>query len=393
MNYFSIFKVVTISIVILLSSFIYLNIPKAQCQRFSEQAQSFIQGNLDISGGIDTVSQNGKYYWPQGPFPALILIPFQVIFSSSFNQTFLQPVLILLLIFFLYKLARLKKYSTENSLFLIYAFLFGSTAIGIITEPCYSFFAHLVTMVLQTAFLFELEAKGRWFILGILLSCIIATRPTAGVIILPALYLIFNKKTIPLQKLYSLAKFMLPIIFTMSLLTWFNWVRFSNIFETGYNSNNVGDYLNGLRNMGLFSITHLPSNFYYYFLISVQPVINFSTHITFPFFTYNRVGLSFFIVSPFFIFAFKSLRNSNSLIRLYWVTILIILLVLLTYYAPGWVQFGPRYTSDFMPILYLLTLYGLNSTKFKTIQIIIILLSSIINIYLLTTGFFLFKRF
>ncbi len=391
MKPFSIFSWLAIILVISITSFIYLQIPKSSCQMFATQSNSFINGHLDIPFHADVTLANGKYYWPQGPFPSLILIPFQLFFGGQFDQSVMQPLLILLLSVVLFKLAKNKGFNNLNCFFLTYAFLFASIVIGIITEPCYSFFAHVVTMMLSSFFLFEYETRKRWAILGLVGGAILATRPTGGIIIMLAgLVLLFSKFT--KEKYLQLSYFLTPIFLSIISLLLFNFIRFQDFFNNGYLKNDVGDYLDSLRKFGVFSPVHFISNFYYYFLISVQPIIQNSTHLKFPYFTYNPVGLSFFIVSPFFLYSLKTLNFLNTKLKIYWASILITLAILLFYYNPGWVQFGPRLTSDFMPILYLLTLYSFKDKKLSRTEILIIILSSILNCYLLLTGFYLFKR-
>lgn len=381
-------KLITIFIVatvIITAIFIYLKIPKSTCQVFSEQSQSFIHGRSDINTQIDSVYYNGKFYWPQGPFPSLILIPFQLIFGPSFNQIFMQPILVLILSYVLYKLARLKKFAVNDSLKLVYVFLFGSIVFGIIIKPCYSLYAHLITMTLLAYLLLEFENKQRWLIMGLLSASILATRPTAGFIIPILFYYILRLDKTSNQKYRHLALFLLPIFSAIILLMWFNQIRYRNPFEMGYAVNNVGTYLNSLRQKGVFNFEYIPKNFYYYFLSPLLPILN-NARFVFPYFTYNTVGSSFFITSPFFIYAFLSFRKKAQKIKLYWIVVLFTILTLLTYYSSGWVQFGPRFMSDFMPILYLLTLYGLRASGLSPIQNALILLSSLVNAYLLLTG-------
>lgn len=388
----SLLFILSAALVISTSLFIYIQIPKANCQMFSIQAQRFIHGHFDMPFHPDVVTFNGKYYWPQGPFPSLILIPFQLIFGTQFNQSIMQPLLVLVLSIALFKLARNKGFSHRDAGFLTYAFLFASVIIGIITEPCYSFFAHIITVTLLSLFLLEYEGRRRWIFLGMLGGAILATRPTAGIVTLLLAFLLFFSKLSYKEKLSRLTAFCIPIIFSIILLLWFNFIRFHNIFNNGYSSNNVGDYLESLRSLGVFSPSHIISNFYYYFLISVQPIIKYSTHLTFPYFTYNPVGLSFLVISPFFLLSLKTIKSCSNQIRIYWISIVLTLLILLSYYNPGWVQFGPRFTSDFMPILYLLTLYSFKTKRLVSKEVILVILSSLINSYLLLTGFNLFKR-
>lgn len=371
----------TAVVVVSIAVYIYTQIPKSECQQFAIQTQSFIHGRLDTAPTIDTVYMNGKYYWPQGPFPSILLIPFQLMFGSQFNQTYLQPILVVLLFIVLFKLALLKKFGDKNSAILAYSFIFASPVIGIVTEPCYSFFAHVISMVLLTATLLELESKQRPFILGLLVACIIATRPTASLILIAIVSLNLFKNSAISEKLKYITKLLIPIFISIFLLLLFNYVRFNNPFDNGYATNQVGDYLESLRSKGVFNLQYIPRNFYAYFL--TLPVI--STVIT-----YNPVGTSFLIIAPFFLLSFKSIPTWNIKIFLYWMVIFFTLLILLSYYASGWVQFGPRFTTDFLPILFLLTLYGLKQ-NLKLYQLLIIIFSSSFNIYLLTSGFFLFK--
>lgn len=380
------YKILAPLIVILCSMLIYLIVPKNNCQTFSVQAQSFIQGRLDIPQSVDAVYKNGKYYWPQGPFPSLLLIPFQLIFGPNFNQAIMQPFLVIILAVLLYRLARLKKFLPHSAALLTYVFLFGSQVIGIITSPCYSFFAHTTTMVLLTAILVEFETKKRPLILGLLLSAIITTRLSAIFIFIPIVYHYLYLKDQIKYKFNNLLFFILPIASSIILLLWFNQTRFQNPFDNGYATNNVGGYLTELRNIGVVNIQHIPSNFYYSFLISVQPVIKQSTHLVFPFLTFSPIGLSLFIVAPFFLYAVKSLRSKDTVIRLYWIVISITLLLLMSYYSAGWFQFGPRFLSDLMPIVYLLLLKSLSPPKLSEKQTLFIFLSSLLNIYLLITG-------
>lgn len=377
MKYIRFFLLTIVSVVFI---WIYMQNINTPFEQFSDQAQSFLSGRLDIQVVHDSVLRNGKYYWPQGPFPSIFLIPFQIVFGPNFNQSIMQIILIIILFFILYKLAIAKKYNIEDAIYLAFAFLFGSTVVGIISDPRGWFYAQLVAIVWLTALLLEFETNKRPLVLGILLAAIIATRPTAA-FILPVILSFFKQK-------YNLILFLSPIIISILLLSLFNQIRFGNPFDNGYMTNNIGQVMEQLREKGLFSLNHVPANAYYYFLASVQSVTKDETHLIFPFFTYNPWGLSFFLIGPFFLLALKSLKFNDKYIRSLWIVIGITLFVLLAYYAPGVIQFGPRYTADFLPILYLIILYTL-VPPLKNWQKNIIVLSALLNIYLLATPLFL----
>lgn len=377
-----------LALIIFLAIQIFLKHIDTPYQQFTWQAQSFLQGRLDISTVHDTVFVNGKYYWPQGPFPSLLLMLFQTIFGPFFGQVQMQIILLIVLIFFVYKLARLKGFDFESCIYLTVVFLFGSIAVGLILDPRSWFYAQVVTIVLGLIFLYEFETKRSFLILGLLTAFILATRPTAGLLFLIPLFFLFKEKNIR-KKLLLFIYLFTPIFISIFILMWLNFIRFGDFFDNGYLTNNIGEPLNTIRNIGLFSFEHVPTNFYYYFLSSFLPVTQQNIpHLIFPYISYHNWGISFFIISPFLIFySLKTLRLKDNYINSLWVILIVSLILLLSYYAPGWEQFGPRYTADFLPILYLLTLYGLKPSHLTTTQKGIIMISCFINLYLLLTPF------
>lgn len=362
-------------------------------KHFSDQSQSFLEGRLDLVpltfDKHDYVIKDGKYYWHQGPFPSILLIPFQLLSDMKSNQGIAQLLLIIVLCISSFKLARLKKFNTLDSLYLVIVFLLGSTVVGLIVDPKSWFFSQVTAVTILSILILELESSRRWWLIGVLEAILITTRFTSGFIIFTLIFLLYKEKSSLRKKLARLFLFSLPIIVSGSLLVWFNYARFGNPLNNGYFTNDVGGYMNPLRNLGFFSLQHLPTNFYYYFLASVEPVTsNISIHLKFPFIKYGGWGLSLFLVAPFFLYSLKSLKKSSSYLRSLWIIVAITLFTLLIYFAPGWVQFGPRYTADFMPILYLLTLYGLTPPKLTNFQKILIILSCLFNTYLLSIPIF-----
>ena len=359
-------------------------------KHFSDQTQTFLHGRLDANpldfDKHDYVIKDGKYYWPEGPFPSVLLLPFQFLFGSNFQQGIMQLILIVILLLSLFKLARIKEFNFPDSLYLTAAFLMGSPVVGLIVDPKSWFFAQVVTVTTLTLLLLELETKRRLLLIGILEAALIATRPTSGFIILALVVLLYIKKE-PLQrKINRVIPFLIPLFISLVALMWFNYARFGNLVDNGYLKNDVGGFIDPLRSLGLFSLQHIPTNFYYYFLASVEPITsNISVHLKFPYIKYSEWGLSLLFVAPFFLYSVRSLKKTTGYLKSLWLVVVVTLFVQLSYYAPGWVQFGPRYTADFMPILYLLTLYALNRPKLTGFQKILITVSSLFNVYLLTT--------
>ena len=361
-------------------------------QSFSAQAISFINGHLDINAGGDTVFYRGKYYWPQGPFPSIIIMPFVLIFGKGFNQIIMQILLFPLLTFLVYRLTRSFGLNITKSFYLTYAFLFSSIVIGLIVDAGNVYYAQLVAICLLLAIILEFQTKRRWLLLGLLESALISTRPTAGLVILLLIYYASVSKN---QRIRNLFFLMTPILICIILLLWFNYLRFNNILDNGYYTNYIGQALIPLRDIGIFNIKHIPTNFYYYFLSTFKAVTNQDHHLSFPYLTFNTWGISFFIVSPFFLYTLKVITAKDRYIKLIWIVCMSSLLLILAYYAPGWVQFGPRYIGDLLPLLFVLLLFYFKKNHLSTFHKSLILVSSIINcllllskVYLLSIGTF-----
>jgi len=173
----------------------------------------------------------------------------------------------------------------------------------------------------------------------------------------------------------------------------YNYARFENPLNSGYTLTNNWNYTEEQRfeltNYGLFNFKNIPSNFYYYFLNGLDPVLlnrGYKFILKPPFVKAGFPGTSFFVVSPIFLYVFK-LREKSKENIFYIISIIITLLILLTYYWPGWLQLGPRYTLDFLPMLYILLLASFKDKKVSNIAKILIFFSAFLNIYLYSSLF------
>src|SRR6266850_1026830 len=87
------------------------NLTVSADQQFSYLAESFLQGKTyflaSSTFGHDTAFFQGKYYWPLGPFPAVLLLPFVLVFRSFslfFFQGYLQVFLVLGVFYLFFKI-------------------------------------------------------------------------------------------------------------------------------------------------------------------------------------------------------------------------------------------------------------------------------------------------
>jgi hypothetical protein len=349
-------------------------------------AHSFVSGRLDIPGFnfIDKVTFNEKIYWHEGPFPSLILVPFALI-NLPINFGVIVFLINILIFLVLNKLTRLiLKCSPIEALWWVFLYFFGSVFIGIAFEGIIWYFYHLITTLLICLALLEYYGKRRYFIIGVLISFAIATRLFSILGLLFFLIPIFFSNEYIKEKVKKILNLGIPILFVLVILGWYNYSRFGNIFETGYSLNYQHlDSARLSRETGLFNIENIPTNVFWYFFKGPDGLTTEGTNyrLVFPFLLPNPWGMSIFLTMPFFLLAFlrkpKSHQEWGS-----WATILVMFFFLLSYYTPGFRQYGTRLINDLLSYWFILLLLGRKGKILSNFEKIVILVLVCLNIYL-----------
>jgi hypothetical protein len=365
---------------------------------FSYLASSFLQGKpyfQKMPGSwVDATPYNGNYYWPAGPFSAVLLLPFVYLsnlFNLFFHQGFLQPFLVFGVFFLCYKIAQKLKYRKNDSLFLAFLFCFSTVFVNVALWPEAWGFSQVVTTLLLFLAIFSYLNKHSYLFIGIFIGLIVVTRITAAISLVFFLLAIVGGKSKLGSKLKSSALLLMPVLVFLILAGFYNFIRFGSFVEQGYSKQILTHpSLEKARDYGMINLVHLPGNLYYFLLSGPLPIFkdNLSHVLKFPFVKANPWGMSIFITSPIFFYLFF-LSYKDKLSKILITTIIIIAVPIFLYYGIGARQMGYRYSLDFLPFLYLLLIRNYKS-KFKELNNIfklIVLSSSVINFYLFLTAF------
>lgn len=342
---------------------VLLNATTYKYQHFVHLAQSFLTGHLyliDLPEGVgDTVAFGGHFYWPLGPFPAVMLMPLAWtanLLGVSLYQGVPQSLLIFGIVLLVRGTARSLGYTPYESTLWAFAFTFGTMFLGVgfLAESWY--FAQVVATFLIWWALHEYQGRRRYLVLGMATGCLLATRITAALLLIFFLLdLIYNRELMWRQRLVAAARLLVPCLIVAVLIGLYNLARFANPVETGYTLQNIGGFLLATRRHGVFSLAHVPGNLYYALLSGPLPVPlgDGSQVLQFPFFVANRMGMSVFVTSPYMLLLFL-LRYRDTVSRILLVTVVMIALPVILYYGIGYGQLGYRYALDFWPLLFLL---------------------------------------
>jgi hypothetical protein len=315
-------------------------------QQYVRLAESFLIGKLHFTSISEPVHDTAlfglRHYWPLGPLPAVLLMPFVSFFrliGTELYQGYASLPLALASGWLCFRIGQKCGRSNEESTWLTLAFCGASSYLSIAVIPMSWPFAQVVAVSLIFLAIHEWLNHRRWWLLGFLLGLTTAARIAAGVnIALFAGAALFCEKKGRAKIVAALAAgFTIPILF----LAAYNFARFNSIFETGYSYqlSAPGDFpTTSLTNV----IPHLRI-----FLFGMPVVLD-----KFPFFGANPYGMSVLLLSPW-LFFLGSLRMDrfNSLAL---ANCAAVLLVVLAWRSTGQLQLGYRFSLDFLPIITLL---------------------------------------
>jgi hypothetical protein len=380
---------------------VYLNVRLHKEQQFAFLAHSFLHGDLafqEIPGTswADTSPYDGHYYWPLGPLPAIVLMPFEFIataFGIFFYQGYLQPLLVLAVLGIVYRVARVTGYSAEDSAYLAFGFAFASAFLGVAMWPWSWYFSHVITCALLFATIAETVGRRRPWILGVLFALILATRATAVLGALWCLGEMVRSRGPSKAKLRQVVALGMPVLIVAGALLAYNHFRFHDAFDQGYAEQIIPSHAAASRALGIVSLQHLPGNLYTLLLGTPNVVRRDETSIvlTFPYVAANPWGMSLWVTSPLFVYLL-GLRHGDDTSLLLLLTSFVIAVPILLYYGIGFRQFGFRYSLDFLPFLYYLLLRNYRQQRgdltasFKAV----VLLSAMWNLYLFS-GLFVWQ--
>lgn len=390
--------VLILALVAFLTITVRLNLTIRGAEHFSLLARSFLQGHVALTDSADstwadTTAHEGKHYWPLGPFPAVLLMPFQFaagLAGGFFYQGYLQIVLVGVLLALVFRVARRTGFDWEDAGYLAFGFAFSTAFLGVALWPWSWYFSQVVTCALIFAAIAEMAGKRRALVIGTLFALCLATRATAalGLIWFVGEILLADKSG--KEKLRALAACALPCVVVLGLLLLYNYARFDNALEQGYANQIVPEHAASARSIGIFSVHHVPGNLYRLFLAGPVPITRDDSAfvLTYPFVAANPWGMNLLITAPcFLLLAGLTYRDATSRVLL--LTIFVTALPILFYYGIGYRQFGYRYSLDFLPLLYYLLLrnYRMQRGELTPAFKMVIVVSALWNLHLFAGHF------
>lgn len=381
-------------IIFLIAFFVYFAVgtqyrfsPKWVLDYHNLLTQSLINFRLDIPSPpttYDLAYFGGKWYTTWGIIPALILIPLQYI-KGQFIPTFYLSIIfssinVVLMYFLLLRVKRefLPQMSSFGIFIFLLLFAFGTTQFYVGTLGSVWHVDQITTSFLGMVGIYIVFRKKRKFIHYltsiVFFSSTLLGRPTNVLLsLLPITLYICDPSVRAMLSFASKTKAVLakqlillclPFLIFLSMFLLFNYIRFNNPFEYGFNYIHETKHLQQLREKnGPFSVKNIPQNLWY--MLFEIPSLTFEEKIDLHF---NLKGNSIFFLTPpllaiFLAFPVMKIGKKIMLhpyISSLWITSIITIIPSLMHHSSGWMQFGYRYSLDVNVLLVLLSVFGMN---------------------------------
>jgi hypothetical protein len=330
------------------------------------------------------------------PFPAVVMLPFVAIWGLQFNDVLftalwaaLNPMLLFLLLRDL-KARGLSSRTATDDLWLTAMFGVGSVYYFCAVVGQVWFTAQIVAVTLSIGYVWASIGARRPVLAGICVALGFATRPPWIVIplfLFEAVRAAGGASGVRTPSgrrslISSLLRFAAPILIGGVALAAYNYARFRNPFEFGHRFMPV-QWQERMFRFGLFNYHFLSRNL----AAALVLLPRIMTH--YPYVKISQHGMSLLVTSPNLAYTVMP-QEPSPLTRPLWLTVAAVALPDLLYQNSGYVQWGYRFSLDFM--VYLMVILAIGNRRLTRLFKTLLIVAIVINL-LLAIGFDRYMQF
>jgi hypothetical protein len=313
---------------------------------------------------MDAALYNGKYYTVDAPFPALVMLPFVLLFGATANQTTVAIAIAALIIGLAQRLLVNLGVARTPRLFLL-LFLFAGTDVWWCAElGDVWFLAHLCAMGAVFGALLELTGRRRGWVVGALALAAFFSRNCELFAIGFFAYALYTGDLARVAAEVRGEQFSDPVDRRKAFRSLGAWLLVGVIAWIGYNEAMWGTVVDightiyfhqdgwGEPTGSPFGLSYLPYQIYSYFMRA--PVfLEYHQQFTWPILNVDHSGVALTFTSPALVLALLA-RQPRRLVIALWLATAFVAAPDFLYYLNGWYQFGMRHALDFIPFLFVL---------------------------------------
>jgi hypothetical protein len=348
-----------------------------------------LRGRPETVPATDIVSRSSIRYVSFPPFPAVLMAPFVAIWGLSFNDVLfnalwagLNPMLLFLLLRHL-RARGLSRRTEVDDLWLTAMFGVGSVYYFCSVLGQVWFSAQIVAVTLSIAYVWAALGARRPMLAGLFVALGFATRPPW--LVVPLFFCELARvnggwgalRTRDAQRAFvkGTLRFSLPIAAVGIILAVLNAARFGSPFEFGHKFLAV-QWQERMFRFGLFNYHFLSRNLAAALILLPRVM----TH--YPYVKISQHGMSMLVTSPNLAYTVMP-QAPQPLRRALWLTVLATAIPSLLYHSSGYVQFGYRYSLDYL--IFFMVLLAISSRPMTRLFKGLVVVSFVVNLFLAIT--------
>jgi hypothetical protein len=345
-----------------------------------------LRGQSETVPESEIVSRSSIRYVSFPPFPAVLMTPFVAIWGLQFNDVLftalwaaLNPALLFLLLGSMRRRG-LSKRTVTDDLWLTVLLGVGSVYYYCAVIGQVWFTALIVAVTLSIGYVWASLGAERPALAGLFVALGFATRPPWLVVPL------FLWEAVRVSGGWAalrtsagwralaprLVRFSVPIATIGAVLAWHNWARFQNPFEFGHKFLNIG-WQERIARYGLFNYHFLSRN------LAAALVLLPRIMTKAPYVKISHHGMSLLVTSPNLGYTVMPQERTH-LTKPLWLTIAAVAIPSLLYQNSGYIQFGYRFSLDYM--VYFVVLLAIGNRPFTRTFKGLIVVAFAINLFL-----------
>ncbi len=329
--------------------------------RFMKTRKAFETLGGDVIPDTRIVNRNAgtTTYVSFPPFPSVLLLPQVLIHGEIANDVGLTVFIAALVLPFAFAALRrlaaagLSERTPREDLWLVAALAFGSVFYFSAVQGRVWYTAHVVGVALALAYVWcTIEARHP-ILAGLCLGCATMTRvPMAFMFPLFAFeaWRVSGGRAGLRRFVVTGAKFAAPILVIAVVAMIYNYARFRSVTEFGHSFLEIRQQKQ-IETYGIISHHFLSRNL----AVALALLPDIST--VKPYVLVSKHGLALWFTTPVLLLLLWP-RVKNAWHRPLWITVALVAIPSLFYHNSGWVQFGYRFSLDYMVLLILLIAIG-----------------------------------
>lgn len=341
---------------------------------FIRLATSFLHGKYYLDSNLGWLNElipiaNGRFAVVYPPTPAIIAIPFVLIFGPNFQQQIMSQIMGALAAFVWGLIAYQKSGKKLTSFWIFLLAAFGNIVWYMSSNGSVWYLGQVSAYLFLTLTIYESLNRKRIPILSLYFGLSVLSRLEV-VLALPLIIYLNRDKFRKIKMFFS---FILGLSFFGIIYGIYNHLRFGSFLQTGY-SLVPGILKEPWYQNGLFNPINIP-NHLKIILLTLPKLIS-----SFPFIEPSWAGLAIWITTPAFFYSLRA-NIKEKAVQFSWVSIILISLLIFSHGETGFTQFGYRFAVDFYPIILFLIVEALGKEKLKWHHWLLLFISIFVNLW------------